>query len=83
MDLQDESFPYLSVRNWMFPMPFSIDHVHELYHRIVVVIHRFATYKMLLVVRNDVVRHHFDLTDLSIVELTLEHSIISCLNHEP
>jgi hypothetical protein len=67
----------------MFQVHFSIDHVHVLYHRIVDVIHRFVIYKLLLVVRNDVVQHRFDLIDLLIVELSRVNSIILFVNHEP
>jgi hypothetical protein len=38
---------------------------------------------LLLVVRNDDVRHRFDSIDLSIVEYFRVHPIISFVNHEP
>ncbi len=82
-DLQDEFSPCWYVHSSMFEVHSSIDHVRLLYHRIVVVNHRSVIYKLLLVVRNDDVRHRFDSIDLSIVEYFRVHPIISFVNHEP
>lgn len=67
----------------MFPKQISIDHVRELYHRIVDVIHRFVTCRMQLVGPNVVVQLHYDSIDLSIVERFRVKYSISFVNHEP
>jgi len=67
----------------MIQVRILIDHVRLRYHQIVVVIHQFVIYMLLLVVQNDVVQHHYDLIDLLIVELYHVNLIILFVNHEP